>query len=166
MAYDGPEQTAAVRALAVSDSIDSLIDTMKRNPERTDLHDVGAVQRMATIYMETCRDKAILPTLEGFACVLGVNRRWIYQFIKQYPESASAMLIRQLQTGWAAVRIAATDRGAADKTMSIFLLLNSDQGYTNEHQITIEPPRSPLDTLKPEAARLRHLDALPPDDDV
>ena len=104
--------------------------------------------------------------MEGLAASLGVSRRWLYQFLTDHSDEESAKFLEQFRTTSTAIRIAAADRGAADATISIFLLLNSSMGYTNDHRIELVQQTNPLDVMDIEAARRRYLDELPQEDET
>ena len=166
LAYGGAQETAAVRASALSEIVAAQAGLIK-NASRIDLHNAQAVKEAAEAYMKGCAEYAILPTLEGFSASCGISRRWLYEFLEKYPESESAQIIDTLRTAWAATRIAAMDRGISDVTAGIFVLLNSKLGFSNSHQFEIVKQPSPLDFSagEIEAARRRYLDELPQEDD-
>ena len=158
-----PGKTQEARAQAVRDIVGVSTDLLRKAPIRTDLHDVEAVRNVAEIMMDRCSLSGVLPSVELLAACLGHSRRGIYKWLDAHPDSQTAEYLNQLRTAFSACRIAAADRGAADSSVSIFLLLNSGEGYTNEHRLEISQPPNPLE-VSPETlaeSRRRYLAALP-----
>ena len=162
MPYGGPAETAMVRSSAVSEILSAQVEVLK-NREKVDLHDAEAVRMAAADYLRQCAERGTLPNLEGLAFRCGISRRWIYEFLSKYPDSESAKFLDLLRTGMASARISAMDKGAVDVAGSIFILLNSSLGYSNNHQIELIQPTNPLDVSAGDVAavRQRYLDALP-----
>ena len=158
-----PGKTQEARAQAVRDIVSTSADLMRKAPIRTSLHDAEAVRRVAESMMDRCSTTGLLPTVELLAACLGHSRRGLYKWLSDNPNSPTAEYLDQLRTAFSACRIAAADRGAADSSVSIFLLLNSNEGYTNEHRLEISQPQSPLEIGQEEIekARQRFLSALP-----
>lgn len=162
MAYNGPAETAMVRSSAVAEILSAQVDVLKSR-EKVDLHDTEAVRLAAADYLQQCAERGTLPNLEGLAFRCGVSRRWVYEFLSKYPESETAKYLDLLRTGMASARISAMDKGAVDVTGSIFVLLNSSLGYSNNHQIELVQPTNPLDAAAgdAEAIRRKYLEAIP-----
>ena len=111
--------------------------------------------------MQDCIRIGVLPSVEMLAAWLGHSRQSVYKFLAAHPEIEATTYLDMLRTGWAALRIAAADRGAVSETVSIFLLLNSSLGFTNVHQVELSQPPNPMENLDPEAARRRLMESMP-----
>lgn len=163
--YGGAGETQAVRVKSVSDIVDLQTWLLERAKERTNLRDTEAVRRVAAEVMTECGRIGVLPNFEQLASALGYSRRGLYDFLERHPEEATVEFIDQLRTSWAAARQMAADRGVVGETMSIFVLLNSSLGFTNQHQIefTANPGPLELSAADVDAVRQRYVEALPPD---
>ncbi len=158
-----PARTQEARAQAVRDIVSTSSDLLSKSPDRTNLHDAQAVRAVAERMFQRCADAGILPSFEMLAACCGVSRRRLYAYVSENPDSETTALLDRLRTAFSACRIAAADRGAADASVSIFLLLNSNEGFSNEHKLEISQPRNSLE-ISPdeiEKARARFLSALP-----
>ena len=140
-----PAETALVRMEAVSAIVDAQAKLLERAPTKTDLNDVAAVEAVVNGYMQECARLGCIPNFEGAAASLGYSRRGLYDRIERYPDSDVAAYLDRVRTAWASMRQMAADRGVADVTMSIFVLLNSSMGFTNQHQVEIKQPENPHD---------------------
>lgn len=165
--YGGAGETQTAKATAISEIVSGQAELFTKAPERTDLRDLAAVQRVAEHVMDRCATLGVLPSMELLAAALGYSRSGIYKNLDCNPDSPTSQYLDALRTGWAAMRIAAADRGAASETVSIFLLLNSSLNYSNRHDVLIETPTGPLDGVSAEsaAARERILSSLPLEDE-
>lgn len=156
-----PETTALVRMETVSAIVGSQAKLLERAPTKTDLNDVAAVERVVNGYMQECARLGCIPNFEGAAASLGYSRRGLYDRIERYPDSDVAAYLDRARTAWASMRQMAADRGVADVTMSIFVLLNSSMGFTNQHNYVLEAPRSPLESDMPVEDVNKLVDSLP-----
>nr|AHF27191.1 hypothetical protein [uncultured bacterium Contig1777] len=161
--YSGASQTQQARRETVQTIVELSSDLLQKAPVQVDLHDTEAVRRSAREMMQHCAQCGILPSVELLAAACGGSRRRIYNFLQLHPDHPTSILLDQLRTAFSAARIAAVDRGAADSTMSIFLLLNSSEGFSNTHSVEIVEPRNPLAVTAEEinAARKKYISALP-----
>ena len=73
-----PRETADVKSEAVTALLNSQLSLSQKASERTDLHDLTAVQETVERYVAACASAAVLPNIEGMAAALGVSRRRIY----------------------------------------------------------------------------------------
>ena len=163
-----PEQTAMIRMETVSAIVEKQTGLLQRATTKTDLNDIDAVEKIVNNYMQQCAELGCIPNFEGCAASLGYSRRGLYDRIERHPESDVAVYLDRVRTAWASMRQMAADRGAADVTMSIFILLNSSLGFTNQHSVEISQPQNPLEPGLSDtaAARQRILSALPEDDGI
>lgn len=160
-----PAETAAVRSATIAEIVSVQAGLMERAPKKTDLNDLEAVRRVSDTCMRKCADAGLLPNFELLAAALGYSRRGLYFYIEQHKDSETVEYIDRLRTAWAAARQMAADRGACGETMSIFVLLNSSLGFTNQHQIEVISPQNPLDGKSEEELAARYLTAAVKTDD-
>lgn len=160
-----PADTAEVRSQTVSEIVNTQVRLLERAPQKTPLTDTQSVQITAKAYMRECADIGVLPNAEGLAAALGYSRRGLYDYLEHHGDTPTAEFIDRLRTLWAGMRQMAADRGAVDATTSIFVLLNSSLGFTNEHKVTIAPAETPLQSFDSAEARNRIIEAMPLDDD-
>lgn len=161
--YGGASETQLVRAEAISQIVASQTALMEKRSVRINLNDLSDVRQAVKQYTDTCAECGVLPTMEGLAAILGHSRQNFYKYLRNHPDTETASFLDSLRTAWAAMRIAAADRGAASESISIFVLLNSNLDFTNEHKIAIEPVRTPL-AVSPEEVetiRRKYITALP-----
>lgn len=162
-----PRETAEVKNETLSKIIDAQ-HSMRKADVRTDLHQTEEVKRITDEYFSKCRDAAICPSFEGIAAACGVSRKWMYEFMRLHPDSETTKYFQIVQTELAAIRTAAAEKGCVDPTFAIFTLLNSDQGYSNRHDVVIEPAQTNPLEISPEdveAVRSKYIEALPDDDE-
>lgn len=139
----GAAETALVRQETVRDVVGKFA-MLTKSPERIDLNDTDKVKEVAERVVQRCAESGLLPSVELLAAALGHSRRNLYLFLANHPDSPSAQFIASWRTATVAMRIAATDKGAADSTLTIFLALNSAEGFSNAHQVEILPPSAPF----------------------
>ncbi|MBR1585168.1 MAG: hypothetical protein IJ662_06490 [Clostridia bacterium] len=141
-----PRETADIRSEAITAMLNSQLELSRKATERTDLHDLAAVQTTVERYVAACAGASVLPNIEGMAASLGVSRRRIYQIWDERPDDPVALYLDRKRLEWASARIALAERGMLDSTMSIFITLNSGLGYSNRHDVTVEMPlQNPLE---------------------
>ena len=160
-----PRETAEVRARTVGEIVRAQAALVEKNPTRVPLSDLAAVQSVATAMMERCAELGALPNFETLAAALGVSRRGLYDYSYRNPDSPTAQYLDRLRTLWAGMREMAADRGAADVTASIFVLLNSNLGFTNQHTVEIRQPDNPLHALTDSGAAARMIEAIPDEEE-
>lgn len=86
----------------------------------------------------------VIPSVEGLALVLGVNRDTIYEWKRQYKEFSDALEILNLKQTKLLI-----NAGLLNKVnIAIAKLLLSKQGYTEKQELEIE--RKPLIVLDEE----------------
>lgn len=157
-----PEQTAEIKRNTINEIVDIQSKLLEQMPTRTDLSDLSAVRAVAFDCMTKCAEAGIIPSFEMLAAALGYSRRGLYAYIERNPDTSTTDFIDRLRTAWAACRIAAADRGAVGETMSIFVLLNSSLGFSNQHQIEISATTDDaLDHRSVEEIREFYLHSLP-----
>ncbi|MBQ9257970.1 MAG: hypothetical protein IJ181_12760 [Acidaminococcaceae bacterium] len=141
------EQTQEVKAVAIRQALSGQRALMIRSPDRVDIADVEAVEQAANKYIADCSTAGILPNIEGLCCVLGFSRQWLYQFLKEKPNSESAAFINRLRMAWTSLRISLAERQILSAPTTIFLLKNSGMGFSdvpadnNEAPIQTDPYR-------------------------
>ena len=159
-----PDAAAAVRMDAIKESIEqqqaALQAAYKRG--RFNLHDTEAVRAQSMVYMEACKRAGVLPTLMGFSASLGLSRQRIYSFLQENPQSATAELIDQLRSAWAAILAQVALAKQADAPTAIFLLKNAGQGLADKSELELSQkpqPRGPLDAVTDPEERRRRIEA-------
>lgn len=163
-----PETTAAVRSDVIGQIVSLQADMLIKSPIRTDLNDLEAVREITQRFMIKCAENGCLPNVESLSAALGISRRMFYKFLETHPESPTASYLDQVRTSWAGCRLMAADRKAVDPTISIFLLLNSSLGFSNQTKVEFTTPATPLDGFSQEqieAARQRYLSSIPDEEE-
>lgn len=138
-----PEIAAEIKNALVSATITAQADALRKNPERTNLHNFQRVVSIADGYMSACAGIGLLPSIEGLAANLGVSRRWVYSFIERNPDSQTARYLDRLRLSWAAMRMALVERGVLEPGGALFILKNSRLGMSDhpEENELAEPDR-------------------------
>ena len=104
---------------------------MVRSTGRVDISDVEAVEQAAGKYVDDCKTAGILPNLVGLCCILGISRQWMYQYLREKPNSESAQFINKLRMAWTSLRISLAERQILSAPTTIFLLKNSGMGFSD-----------------------------------
>ena len=126
-----PQQTQETKAAAIRQALNGQRGLMIRSPDRVDISDVEAVEAAAKKYIADCSTAGILPNVEGLCCVLGFSRQWLYQFLREKPNSESAAYINRLRMAWTSLRISLAERQILSAPTTIFLLKNSGMGFSD-----------------------------------
>ena len=164
--YGGAGDTAEVRAQTVREILRVQSGLLFEKPtERVHLNNVDEVIAVCKTYVNICLEKGLIPGFQGFATICGVSRNALYDFLRKNPDSPSGIFLEKMRTAFMATRQNAVDRGAAAESMSIFLMKNSYQDYTDRMELTPAQPDNPLKDMDAEAARARLMAAIPEDDD-
>ena len=164
--YAGPEQTAAVRSEIIRDVVKAQAGLLFARPtNKVHLNDIEEVINATREYVELCIEKGVIPGFQGLAVLFGVSRNALYDFLRKKPDSPSGIFLEKARCAFTAARQNAVDRGGASEAMSIFLMKNSYQSYTDKVEITPVDNRSPLDEMDADAARQRLIDSIPAEDD-
>ena len=160
-----PALTAAVRADTVREIVNLKRKVLAKAPVMTDLNDVEAVRQKADEYLEHCSEIGFIPSFVGLAAALGCSRKTLYQHADG--DTETARFLKQLRSLFTDCRIAAADRNAAPESMTIFLLKNGGEGFTDRVEIQPLEPKSPFENMgDPEQARRRLIEAIPDDEDA
>lgn len=164
--YGGAGETAEVRAQTVRDILQVQAGLLFEKPtERVHLNNVAEVISACKTYVDVCIEKGLIPGFQGFATICGVSRNALYDYLRKNPDSPSGIFLEKMRTAFMATRQNAVDRNAAAESMSIFLMKNSYQDYTDRMELTPAEPSNPLKDMDAEAARARLIAAIPEDDD-
>ena len=101
----------------------------------------------------------------GFAPCCGYSRKRIYEYIKQYPESETAVYLDRLRSAWAAILAQLGLTRQCSESVSIFLLKNCGQDLTDKQDIEIEAKqRDPLGPAGDmEELRQKYMENMVPD---
>lgn len=132
-----PAQTAAIKNQMIYDLVESQRIMIGKHTDGVDLSDFDSVRLIADEYMKICADQKRAPSLEGLCGCLGISRPWLYEYLKQHGDTASAKYIDRLRTMWVAGKIALAEKGALDAGMVIFQLKNSGLGYSDAQKMEL-----------------------------
>lgn len=138
-----PQQTQETKAAAIRQALNGQRGLMIRSPDRVDISDVEAVEAAAKKYIADCSTAGILPNVEGLCCVLGFSRQWLYQFLREKPNSESAAYLNRLRMAWTSLRISLAERQILSAPTTIFLLKNSGMGFAD---VPLDNTEAPIQT--------------------
>lgn len=155
------EISDALKAEALDSIIDQqleLLATAKRRG-RVNLNNVDEVEATATVYMTSCKQAGVYPTMLGFAAACGYSRKSIYEFISKN-RGKSVDYLDGLRSSWAAIIAQMGLARQCSESVSIFLLKNSGQGMADKAEIDIAPKvENPLgERIDPEELRRKYLE--------
>ena len=117
---------------------------------KIDLKDVGLVQELTYRYMTACENAGAVPTISGLASAFGISRQWLREWLITHPSEPSAAFIEAAKTSFSNVLLQAGLRRDVDNILTIFLLKNSGQGYSDQQEVTIIPQ-----VTEPSSAEIR-----------
>lgn len=165
--YGGASETAAVRGETIGQIVSSQAALLTKACTKADLSDTEAVREIAEALMQKCAALGCLPNFELLSAALGLSRRALYKYLENHPDDETARFLDQLRTAWAGMRVMAMDRGVSDVTAGIFVLLNSNLGFSNQHTVEITQPQNPIEVglERVETIRARYIEALPEEDE-
>lgn len=126
-----PAITQETKAQAIRQALNGQKALMVRSTGRVDISDVEAVEQAAGKYVDDCKTAGILPNLVGLCCILGISRQWMYQYLREKPNSESAQFINKLRMAWTSLRISLAERQILSAPTTIFLLKNSGMGFSD-----------------------------------
>lgn len=128
---------------------------------RVDLNNFDEVKTCAANYMQACAVAGSFPTFENLALSLGYGRSRLYKYLNAHPDSETAQFINLLQNSFASILQSQALAKNADVIMSIFLLKNSNLGYSDKSEIEIAPVTIEEDMQASEI--LKRYETLPDD---
>ena len=133
-----PRETSLIRKQAIQQAINSQKDLFLKSKDMVDISNINALTDRATEYIDACQNAGLVPNLEGLACCCGFSRAWLYLYLKEHPETESAMFIDRLRLGWASLRMSLAETKVLDPASSIFVLKNSNLGFADrtEYEVT------------------------------
>ena len=148
-----------------SEALDSIIDQQldllaaAKRRGRVNLNNVDEVEATATVYMTSCKQAGVYPTMLGFAAACGYSRKSIYEFISKN-RGKSVDYLDSLRSSWAAIIAQMGLARQCSESVSIFLLKNSGQGMADKAEIDIAPKvENPLgERIDPEELRRKYLE--------
>lgn len=135
-----PAITQETKAQAIRQALNGQKALMVRSTGRVDISDVEAVEQAAGKYVDDCKTAGILPNLVGLCCILGISRQWMYQYLREKPNSESAQFINKLRMAWTSLRISLAERQILSAPTTIFLLKNSGMGFADVPLDNTETP--------------------------
>lgn len=136
-----------IKAESISKVVNMNAKALKERPQRVDLSDLAEVQQRTQDYLTACADAGVIPTVmglaaHGFAC----SRQWLNEFLRVHPESESAEFIERTKDAFADVMVTSALNRAADSTMSIFVLKNTN-GFADRLEVMPPSPEPPLGAM-------------------
>lgn len=133
-----PKETSMIRKEAIRNAIASQKSLFLKSKDRIDISDTEALSERAAEYIDACQTAGIVPNLEGFCCLCGFSRAWLYQYLKEHPETKSARLVDGLRLGWASLRMSLAETKILDPASTIFILKNSGLNFADktEYEVT------------------------------
>lgn len=158
-----PGETAEIRAAAIQRAIGAQMDILTKCPTRTNLHDLSAVKEITEQYISRCGDAGVCPNFEGLCAALGISRKWGYQFLRQHGNEPTADYLNGIRLAMASLRISLAESKILDNATAIFILKNSDLGFTDKQEISLsetEPDKRDWG-LSDEALTLKYLSDIP-----
>lgn len=161
-----PALTAQIRMQNVIDIVQAKREMMRKSPDRVDLNNLEAVRNASDEYLQHCVEYAVLPSFQGLAAFFGISRMGLYKHLDRHKESETGRYLEKLQALFTDCRITAADRGSAPESLTIFLLKNCAQGYSDKSEIALVPEKpDPFADMDAESARRRLLMSIPDDDE-
>ena len=161
-----PALTAQVRMQNITDIVQAKKEMLQKSPDRINLHDIVEVQRASEQYLEHCIKYSVLPSFQGLSAFFGVSRVYLYKFLDKHRETPTGRYLEKLRSLYTDCRITAADRGSCPESLTIFLLKNGNEGYSDKSEFTITPEKpDQLADLDAEEARKRLLLAIPDEDE-
>ena len=165
------EVSAELKAATIRAALLEGQELRKRNPDKIDISDLGAVKRAAEAYETSCAQVGVIPSFIGLCAVLNVSRQWLYDYCARNPRSDTAQYLDTLRHAWAAIRQQLAELRLTSEAVSIFMLKNAKLGLTDKAEVEISQNRGPFDDwerLTPEELEKKYADILasiPEEDD-
>lgn len=155
------EVSDQLKAEALGAAIDqqlALLAAAKRRG-RVDLDNVDEVEATAGVYMTSCKQAGVFPTMLGFAAACGYSRKTVYEYIARH-NGKSAQYLDALRSSWAAVIAQMGLSRQCSESVSIFLLKNCGQGMADRAEVDLAPKREdPLgERVSAEELRRKYLE--------
>ncbi len=147
-----PAQTQVVRSETIRQIVGSKRELLEKSSVRVSLQDTDAVRQAADRYLSHCTEYAVLPSFVGLAATLGISRMYLYRFLDQHRDSDTGRLLEQLRSLFTDARITAADRNAAPESLTIFLLKNGNEGFSDKHEVDMAQHNPTNDPFRPEWA--------------
>lgn len=141
-----------LKAETISKVITMNANALKDQPKRVDLSDIDQVRKRTQDYLTACADAGVIPTVmglaaHGYAC----SRQWVNEYLRNNPGSESAEYIERTKDAFADVLVTSALNRAADATMAIFTLKNTN-GFADRLEVTPPNPEPPLGRLPDQKA--------------
>ena len=161
-----PALTAQVRMQNITDIVTAKREMMRKSPDRIDLRDIEAVKEASDAYLSHCIEYSVLPSFQGLSAFFGISRVALYKHLDRYRETDTGRYLEKLRSLYTDCRITAADRGSCPESLTIFLLKNGNEGYTDKQEVALTPERpTPFADLDADEARRRLLLSLPEEDE-
>ena len=150
-----PSESAAVKREATQRMIQQQKEMLQllKARGRVNLDDLQEVTITAEKYMQSCERCGIYPNMLGFSAACGLSRATLYRYLSE-KNTPTSQYLEGLRTSWAAILLQAGLSRNASEAMSIFLLKNSSQGYSDNAGLEIIPPRDEREELDQKAAEI------------
>lgn len=150
-----PEAAAAIREEAIQNSLAQSAEMLEllKTRGRVDLDNLEEVAFTANRYMESCKKAGIYPNMLGFSAACGVSRATLYRALAE-KSGPAAQYLEALRTQWAAILLQLGLTKVTSEAMSIFLLKNSAQGFSDNGTTEIARPHDEQQELDLNAKKI------------
>ena len=157
-----PAMTAQVRAQNIREIVLAKRAMLQKSPDRINLQDINEVKDASDAYLQHCIEHSVLPSFQGLSAFFGVSRMGLYKHLDRYRESETGRYLEKLRSLYTDCRFTAADRGSCPESLTIFLLKNGGEGYSDKSEIALVPEKpDPFNDLDAEVARARLLAGIP-----
>ena len=130
---------------------------------RVNLDNLEEVAGVARRYLRACERSGSVPLFSALCCALGYSRKHVYGIMRSRSNKVTDFL-SVMQTLFASVLQQVGLSRRCSEAVSIFLLKNSGQGYSDKQELVIDGNRS-VDRFSsgdPEEIARKYLAGMPP----
>ena len=115
-------EATAINQAAISDLVTEAAEGMARiaSAEKVPLDNVKEVQIATGLYMQSCADKSMMPTMSGLAGALGYTRQALYIYIKRHGNTETAAWLQECSDRFGEIVMQAALSGNVSAIPAIF----------------------------------------------
>lgn len=135
--YKDVAESYKQEALSSSIALQAELLARARERGRIDLSNVRELEAAADEYMRACQRAGAYPTFTAFCASLGHSRQGVYAWISRNSSTDSARFLDTIRSSWASVLMQMALSRNASEAVAIFLLNNSNLGFTNQTQLDV-----------------------------